>query len=252
MTLTPFFTHTTNSQILTLQFSTLSTMQAALARIQAFHECKKTKNKYMPLIAHTPVKAYQGYNMPVHAIHAWNVERTKYLAQHAGNEDKERDENEEDLKEEERCVLQVLELIPSREIHTSPREYKYLIAHLTNDLATLMHEKQHAYYYLYPELRELAAQLYSQLPKDIKKVVNFNLQARGYDEDVWIDEFQAYARCNIGEFGNKARRILPEAQYQLISLCNQLEKRKTASMDIVAIDPCTIQRNPLIELRINR
>jgi hypothetical protein len=122
------------------------------------------------------------------------------------------------MNDQERTLLEIIQ----------HEEQGYIIGYKQGDTETLNHKKHHALYHLHTELRELAQTLYEQLPNDTRKVIECNLKARKYDQNVWIDEFQAYIACNIAEFGNKARKILPQAQFQLITLCDKSERKDKA------------------------
>lgn len=93
----------------------------------------------------------------------------------------------------------------------------YIIAHLSSDKSTLLHEWSHAIYHMDQEYRLFAQQLYTNLDPGCKKAVCHDLSLRRYDPERYIDEWQAYTVETPREFGKKWTPYLESAHLQLRS-----------------------------------
>jgi hypothetical protein len=71
----------------------------------------------------------------------------------------------------------------------------YVIGYMKGDTNTMEHEKRHARFYIDRKYRKRVHQSWNKLrksnPKKHKSIIN-KLKKDGYDEKVYIDEFQAY------------------------------------------------------------
>jgi hypothetical protein len=94
----------------------------------------------------------------------------------------------------------------------------YLMASLKGDASTLYHEYAHARFHLDDSLKAMAQDMYNTLPLQIRKTVDLELKMRGYQESVFVDEFQAYLLESPEDFG---RRWGP----QLRPMHDQLRKK---------------------------
>ena len=105
-----------------------------------------------------------------------------------------------DFSEEESKVLDFLNSLDP------PPEY--LLAAIKGDSSTLYHEWAHAQYFLKEPIRQLASQMYNNLPEQLKKIVDHELYMRGYEAQVYVDEFQAYLLESPQDFGKKWAHLL--------------------------------------------
>ncbi|KAJ3180636.1 hypothetical protein HDU87_001749 [Geranomyces variabilis] len=92
-----------------------------------------------------------------------------------------------------------------------PPAATYICAYIRNDRSTLLHEWAHARFHVSDAYRALCVAQWAALDTATVKVVRKELEMRGYREDVYVDEWQAYCVEGPGEFGKKAGRALGEA-----------------------------------------
>ncbi|KAJ3169010.1 hypothetical protein HDU88_001337 [Geranomyces variabilis] len=92
-----------------------------------------------------------------------------------------------------------------------PPTTSYICAYIRNDRSTLLHEWAHARFHVSDAYRALCVAQWAALDAATVKVVRKELEMRGYREDVYVDEWQAYCVEGPGEFGKKAGRALGEA-----------------------------------------
>lgn len=72
----------------------------------------------------------------------------------------------------------------------------YIISQLPGVSHTTIHELQHAFWHLFPSLRDFVQKLFQNphyLNNKQRNALLFNLKQRKYAEGVYMDEFQAYA-----------------------------------------------------------
>ncbi|KAE8195612.1 hypothetical protein A4X06_0g6282 [Tilletia controversa] len=82
----------------------------------------------------------------------------------------------------------------------------YLISALTTNPSDLSHERLHALFHLSPTYAHASTSLFqNNLSPKVRAAIEWDLRARGYREEVWADEWQAYVSEDAGEFGGKAR-----------------------------------------------
>lgn len=75
-------------------------------------------------------------------------------------------------------------------VYQQVKNYRYLVAYVSDkDLA---HELQHAKYYLDQQYNRLVNQVWNRLDNSLKTKLKIFLEGLGYNDDVLIDEFQAY------------------------------------------------------------
>ncbi|KAJ3160694.1 hypothetical protein HDU86_000453 [Geranomyces michiganensis] len=96
-----------------------------------------------------------------------------------------------------------------------PATTKYICAYIRNDRSTLLHEWAHARFFVSETYRALCVEQWAALDAGTVKVIRKELEMRGYREDVYIDEWQAYCVEGPGEFGKKAGRALSVAHCTL-------------------------------------
>jgi hypothetical protein len=92
--------------------------------------------------------------------------------------------------------------------HLLPIDPKYVICCLEHDASTLYHEYAHAYFYLYESYRSSVKEFYNQLPPLVLKSIHSDLKLRGYIQENYIDEFQAYLLESPADFGKKHASFL--------------------------------------------
>lgn len=105
---------------------------------------------------------------------------------------------------------QPLPLLPS------PPKYKYLIACLSKDSSTILHEWAHAQYHLDSSYKSLCLDIYhNKLSPQLKLAIEKELRLRSYHPTMYADEFQAYVVETPVEFGKKWIAELKEFHRQL-------------------------------------
>jgi hypothetical protein len=173
-------------KILVLIFATASHLQESLGRPHLAYDKEPLKG---PL---------RGINFPAASYSSW----MSCLVS-------ESSEDDVNLSPQESCVAALVSAV-------NPI---YILASIKGDQSTLYHEWAHAMYFVSEEVRDLASELYSGLELPLKKIVDHDLRMRGYQESVFVDEFQAYLLESPSDFGSKwAGRLRPghEALRKLI------------------------------------
>lgn len=82
--------------------------------------------------------------------------------------------------------------VSPQEGNKSSSAFTYLISCLSSRSQNLSHERLHALYHLSSAYRASVGDCYSQLSRKARKAVETDLNLRGYGEQVWEDEWQAY------------------------------------------------------------
>lgn len=174
-------------KILVLVFATASHLQEALGRPHVAYEKEPLKG---PL---------RGINFPADFYGSW-MSSIMSLSE---------EDNVARLSAPEICVSALISAV----------DPVYILASIKGDQSTLYHEWAHAMYFVSESVRNLAAELYTGLEPPLKKIVDHDLRMRGYQESVFVDEFQAYLVESPSDFGSKwAGRLRPghEALRKLI------------------------------------
>lgn len=91
----------------------------------------------------------------------------------------------------------------------------YLIACLSGDRSTLLHEWAHAYYYSNSEFRLFITDEWNGLDPKTRLAIQKELKLRNYDESVFEDEFQAYILESPSDFGKKLTGTLSPLHLKL-------------------------------------
>jgi len=151
----------------------------ALIRFQEHYDSPEFKNKCFTLDefkawymkeknseTFTYYTDWAGYNFPDTALTAFQEERFA------------------DLTDAEKAILRRVSQVKGR---------FYVIGSEGRDDETFRHEMAHAFYYLEPEYREKAESIVNSY--NTTPIKNW-LEGRGYDDDVMIDEIQAYMSCS--------------------------------------------------------
>ncbi|KAE8255061.1 hypothetical protein A4X13_0g3183 [Tilletia indica] len=82
----------------------------------------------------------------------------------------------------------------------------YLISALHTQSSDLTHERLHALFHLSPTYANFCKTLYNtSLSSKVRAAIEWDLKARGYRSEMYVDEFQAYVSESAAEFGGKAR-----------------------------------------------
>jgi len=168
-----------NGTIFHFIFNNRRNLGMAFIRFQEHYDSPEFKNKCFTLDefkawymkekkseTFTYYTDWAGYNFPDTALTAFQEERFA------------------DLTDAENAILRWLNQVKGR---------FYVIGSVGRDDETFRHEMAHAFYYLEPEYREKAESIvksYNTTP------IKMWLEYRGYDDDVMIDEIQAYMSCN--------------------------------------------------------
>ena len=121
-----------------------------------------------------------------------------------------------EVSDDERYILDL--------IHDSYPKTKYLLAYLSKDASTLLHEWAHAVYHLDEGYRELSHRCWDALDKESKVYIEKELKLRNYREDVYVDEFQAYIVEGPYELGKKVASRLQETHRLLKTKLGQVPK----------------------------
>lgn len=98
-------------------------------------------------------------------------------------------------------------IIPTQEeqkIITQSRKYLYVIAVTENDPKTLIHEKAHALFFLNNTYKKQAEKIWNNLTEKTQKIIITNLKLWGYNQEHFIDEFQAYSIEDSSVFGKSS------------------------------------------------
>ena len=169
---TPPVTYLLESNILVCIFAKSHHLSMALLRAHVYYEGQQLKG---------PLK---GVNFPIEIYNKWC-------------------ESVHELTLEEVCIRNTLQTLGDQPV--------YLLACLKGDTSTLYHEWAHAQYYTKQSLRSLAQELFNGLPDLLKKHIYQELSMRGYQESVYIDEFQAYLLESPKDFGKKWAGLLKPA-----------------------------------------
>ncbi|KAN0064041.1 hypothetical protein ACQY0O_003647 [Thecaphora frezii] len=200
-----------SGRLLTLLFPTAATQHAALARMEAFYEgAGDSAQTYLSLEearAQRICRNYEAFNLPVRAVREW-LEAIKA----------EGKSWREECNIEETKVLEYL--LEQEWMNREGEGEGYIISTLSTPAGerSIEHERMHAIYYFEPAYRAVAKEAFELLSKGVRKVVEGDLRLRGYREEVWVDEFQAYlVEQGEGVFGNKAREECKEARRRLES-----------------------------------
>ncbi|ORY51351.1 hypothetical protein BCR33DRAFT_712432 [Rhizoclosmatium globosum] len=107
------------------------------------------------------------------------------------------------------CFGESWQIIPeTQKLKSTPTQKpspEYIIAHTISDKDTFVHEWAHAVYYLRPQYRALCEKvLLEQANESLRTHVQKELRVWGYDDAVYLDEFQAYVvEGPVSVFGKK-------------------------------------------------
>ncbi|KAJ3295073.1 hypothetical protein HDU79_009909 [Rhizoclosmatium sp. JEL0117] len=107
------------------------------------------------------------------------------------------------------CFGESWQIIPeTQKLKSTPTQQpspEYIIAHTISDKDTFVHEWAHAVYYLRPQYRALCEKvLLEQANESLRTHVQKELRVWGYDDAVYLDEFQAYVvEGPVSVFGKK-------------------------------------------------
>ncbi|KAJ3093122.1 hypothetical protein HK102_007961 [Quaeritorhiza haematococci] len=111
-----------------------------------------------------------------------------------------------------------------------PRPPSYIIASLSTDTDTLLHEWAHAIYHLSEHYRLKCHDLWSTMVSPSSRaVLEKELELRGYRADVLVDEFQAYVVEEPGCFGRKMKG-------ELVPVHRALREELPMLSDLLSID----------------
>ena len=78
-------------------------------------------------------------------------------------------------------------------VQAAPAQPRYLISSTTASKGSLLHERLHALYHLSePYASAVHTHYTTQLSRKARKIIEHDLQLRGYRASVWEDEWQAY------------------------------------------------------------
>ncbi|PWN20152.1 hypothetical protein BCV69DRAFT_232751, partial [Microstroma glucosiphilum] len=208
------FTSTQEGPLLTLLFSSAQTQHAALARIETFYEAPAEKGggKYLSWATiraegRQICRGYEAFNFPVEIVRRWIGEMRR--AEVGEGREQASDATgpwyEPFCNAEERYLLEYLASLGAVDLLTSEASQPdtkpaqpsapptYLISSLSSISSTsLPHERLHALYHLSPTYRQFVSSNWSQLSAKARRVIEHDLSLRGYDERVYLDEWQAY------------------------------------------------------------
>lgn len=203
--------------LILLHFTAPKIQHQAMARMEAFYESKSEAEKYISLQdpkTQLLCRNYQAFNLPLCAIREW-----LHAMQTSEGISSSRQGNANPFctarwwcpfTNSQEC--QLLTQLCRLGLFNAPKGWdasRYLIS-ITNKSA-IHHELLHALFFLHPGYREKAQGLWEGLSNRCRIVVTNDLLMRGYGEQVWVDEFQAYVSENAGEFGKKVRAECNEA-----------------------------------------
>lgn len=241
-----FWAHA-HGPLVTLVFGSPAAQHAALARVESFYESVNHAGTYLTWDEARRARlcqGYEAYNLPLTSVREWLGAMRAAVGKEEATDDSE-------------------EEVPWWHAHCSPEEQDLLAylaeqgvlapkagaAYLISALAkradeALDHERLHALYYLSPSYRALLDELWTSMPRAIVSAIQYDLQMRGYKEDVWRDELGAYlgvrgphTRRNdpCQEFGNKSAAICAELRRTL------LERIPTCWQADVGIEEAALQ-----------
>lgn len=96
------------------------------------------------------------------------------------------------------------------------KNIRYLVSHVKGDNKTFKHELLHALFFLNPEYKKLATDIFNSLGSKLKKGVISILDIH-YDRSVHIDEFQAYLVTDDEIFRGAVSKSLQEERQILVN-----------------------------------
>ena len=218
----PEFSTQQHGPVILFRFTAPGDQHQALARMESFYESCEDARRYLTLqnASTKPLcRNYQAFNLPIRAIYEWlqaMQDAESMIQEHTSH-------NAQGwwslyTTPREACLLDHLSQVGCFNLTTNSKAPSYLISVIEN--SALPHEMLHALYFLHSGYRGAAQQAWKVLSKKCRAVVGQNFTLRGYGEQVWIDEFQAYVSEDGGEFGkkvqqecNEVKELLLRAQY---------------------------------------
>ncbi|WFD25561.1 enhancer of mRNA decapping [Malassezia nana] len=244
-----FWAHA-HGPLVTLVFGSSAAQHAALARVESFYESATHAGTYLSWDEARRARlcqGYEAYNLPMDSVREW---LTAMRAAIGTEEDPETDVPwwKAHCSPEEQALLAYLSEQGALTPEGGTGAHSYLISALVKRAdEALEHERLHALYYLSPSYRALLNELWASLPKAIASAIQFDLQMRGYREDVWRDELGAYLGVRgphtrrkdpCQEFGNKSASACAEVRRTL------LERIPTCWKEDVGLEEATLQLPP--------
>lgn len=233
--------------LIIIEYPNIQIMKAALNRLAAFYEHATHARKYLTNVEAAAAKVcedYEAYNMPLtDVLIPWLQSMMLSINESADDQAAVRqDPNwwQEECNEHEIWLIQSfiqlglldisangITMLTDKHDDDDVASSPYLVAYKKGDQLALKHEIQHAYFHISTKLSMACRQLWDELPKKLRAVIELELTQRKYAKSVWVDEFQAYVRTTHGrDFGKKVERELdPDVWNTINSICEEIEAK---------------------------